>query len=35
VRVGRIARDVLPYLAVLLIMLLLVTYVPVPGFAWN
>jgi C4-dicarboxylate transporter DctM subunit len=35
VRVGRIARDVLPYLAVLLIMLMLVTYVPVPGFAWN
>jgi C4-dicarboxylate transporter DctM subunit len=35
VRVGKIAWAVLPYLGVLLFMLMLVTYVPVPGFAWN
>jgi len=35
IRVGKIAVDVLPYLGVLLFMLVLVTYVPVPGFAWN
>ena len=34
-RVGKIAVAVLPYLGVLLFMLMLVTYVPVPGFAWN
>jgi C4-dicarboxylate transporter DctM subunit len=34
-RVGKIAISVLPYLGVLLFMLMLVTYVPVPGFAWN
>jgi C4-dicarboxylate transporter DctM subunit len=33
-RVGKIAFAVLPYLAVLLFMLMLVTYVPVPGFQW-
>jgi C4-dicarboxylate transporter DctM subunit len=33
--VGRIAIGVLPYVGVLLFMLALVTYVPVPGFAWN
>jgi C4-dicarboxylate transporter DctM subunit len=35
IRVGKVAIDVLPYLGVLLLMLVLVTYVPVPGFAWN
>jgi C4-dicarboxylate transporter DctM subunit len=33
--IGQIAWRVLPYVAVLLFMLILVTYVPVPGFAWN
>jgi C4-dicarboxylate transporter DctM subunit len=33
--VGQIAWRVLPYVGVLLVMLILVTYVPVPGFAWN
>jgi C4-dicarboxylate transporter DctM subunit len=33
-RVGKIAYSVLPYLGVLLFMLVLVTYVPVPGFQW-
>lgn len=35
VRVGRISIDVLPYIGVLLFVLALVTYVPVPGFAWS
>jgi C4-dicarboxylate transporter DctM subunit len=33
--VGRIAKGVIPYIGVLLVMLILVTYVPVPGFQWN
>jgi C4-dicarboxylate transporter DctM subunit len=33
--VGQIAWRVLPYVGVLLVMLILVTYVPVPGFAWS
>jgi C4-dicarboxylate transporter DctM subunit len=33
--VGRIAKGVIPYIGVLLLMLVLVTYVPVPGFQWN
>jgi C4-dicarboxylate transporter DctM subunit len=35
VKVGKIAVSVLPYLGVLLFMLMMVTYVPLPGFAWN
>jgi C4-dicarboxylate transporter DctM subunit len=34
VPVGRLALNILPYIAVLLVMLVLVTYVPVPGFSW-
>jgi C4-dicarboxylate transporter, DctM subunit len=34
VPVGKLAVSILPYIAVLLVMLVLVTYVPVPGFSW-
>jgi C4-dicarboxylate transporter DctM subunit len=34
VPVGRLAVNILPYIGILLIMLALVTYVPVPGFSW-
>jgi C4-dicarboxylate transporter, DctM subunit len=34
VPVGRLAVGILPYIGVLLVMLVLVTYVPVPGFSW-
>jgi C4-dicarboxylate transporter DctM subunit len=35
VSVGRLAVSILPYIGLLLVVLALVTYVPVPGFAWN